>query len=706
MKHADDTITVTGILQRIKFYENNYLIGVLSTGISVKGYFNSEPQIGMEYTFYGHQMDHHRLYGKTLRFTEYRSSYPKELDAIRAYIWENCKYIGPEISKKIINTYGKDTLNVCKNDPDRIASEISGLTPDRAFKISAMLRKNEDMEKFELELNKLFRGTGTTKRAIGNIVRMYKDDCISRVKENPYQLIYDVDGIGFLTADRIAARLKISDTDEHRIYSGIIYAIREKGYRQGHTCLPRKKLVYETAKILKIDNDLIREQIDKMIDSGMLLEKYNTIYELHFYEKEKYIADKLLEMMSVVPDTCSPATDGLMDDQIEAVKKIRNNNVFVLSGPAGSGKTTTLKKIIDSFDSARIVLAAPTGRAAKRMYEQTGHEASTIHKLLEPRMTDKNTFEFSKNETDPIAASLIILDETSMISTELMCSFLAAVKTDTRLILVGDPYQIPAVGPGNVLKKILESQAVPAHELSTIKRQDEGLIIRNAHNIKNGRKMNFPEGKDHDMYFIRADSQQMIKKTIMHIVSSRIPERYGYDPVRDIQILSPLKTRTDISCKDFNDACQKMLNDNPAIPKISFKQGDKVMQTKNDYDLDLVNGDIGYIQFINKREKTININFENPDRNVDVPLYDNNIQLAYAISCHKYQGAECPVVVIPIHKSFGNFLTTRNLFYTAVTRASALCVLVGQIDEAWRMIKRDTERKRYTNLDIMLKERN
>lgn len=693
--------SVSGILEEIRFHQNNYLIGKLDSSVAVKGSMIS-PQIGLEYEFQG-QWHHHPEWGDTFVFNEYRASYPKSLDAIRSYLMENCKWIGPEISKRLVNTFGEHTLPICKTDPERIARKISGITKRRALEISAMLKNNEANEELQLELKTILTGINVSKRALVRIIQLYGQESPGVIRKNPYRLIDDIEGIGFLTADMIAKKVGFEAEGTPRISAGVVYVLKESVLSGGHTCLSLKFLLSKARDILKVSDERIQETIEGMIARKRVVRIEDYIYLPKFYEDEKSIAEELKILNSQGVDCGSPKLDGLYEDQVKAIHKVLENNLFVLTGPPGVGKTFTIKRIIESFPQTKIALAAPTGRGAKRMYEESGMPAKTIHKLLEPMRGNKG-FYFTRNKDNPIKADLIILDEVSMIDVSLMASFLDAVAPGTRLIMVGDSYQLPSIGPGNILKDMIASGVIPYQELTIIKRQDEGLIIRSCHNIKNGQDIELGNSTAKDFFFLRRDREESIRDTILDLITNRLIESYNVDPLRDIQIISPLREKTILSCKALNEECQKRLNLNPSVNSSRFKKGDKVIQTKNQYELDIINGDIGYIRSINPKERTIYVDFKNPDRFIHISLENNNLELAYATTIHKFQGSEAPIVIIPIHRCFGTLITQRNLLYTAVSRAKKVCILVGQREEIPKMIRRNQQQRRFTNLARFLRE--
>jgi len=689
-----------GILSTIRYHRANYLIGILENGITVKGDMIS-PQMGLEYTFSG-SWEQHPLWGDQFAFTDYQTSYPTDLDALRSYLIENCEWIGPGISKRLIDTYGTETLAVCKKSPKRVASEISGITLRRAKRVARMLRENESKEKLQLALKELLRGTRINRRAVNQILEEWKQDAPARVRENPYALIDAIDGIGFLTADELARKLGYDFSGAPRLRAGILHILKELAFSQGHICLPRMRLLSEAERLLEIPSERINRELEPMEKENLLVIVDDFVYLRCHYEDEMLIAERLKELVDQTPAPGQPDYEGLAEDQAEALAEAMASGVFILTGAPGTGKTYTIKRIISSFSEARIALAAPTGKAARRVYEQSGRSALTIHRLLEPQKLD-GSFVFTRDAGNPVEADLIVLDEVSMVDTPLMARFLEAIAPGTRLILVGDRYQLPSVGPGNILKDLIASGTIPSKELTIIKRQDEGLIIRNCHRIKNGEDIELGNSAARDFFFLKHEDEEAIRETILELFLHRFPEFYQVDPLREVQVITPLRERTALSCKALNELFQRRVNAEPKMDGVHYKLGDKVVQTKNQYSLDIINGDIGYVRDIDKPGRNITVQFENPDRLIELPLHENYLELAYAITCHKFQGSEARIVVIPIHRKFGPMIMQRNWIYTAISRAREVCVLVGQREEISRIIWRNHQQRRFTRLQEILR---
>jgi len=692
--------TITGTLEAIRFHKTGFLIGKLDSGISVKGSMVS-PQVGMEYAFRG-RMERHPRFGDTFVFSEYTASYPKDATAIRAYLMENCKWIGPEISKRLVNAYGQETLAICKADPERVAREIPGLGAKRAHEVAAMLRNNEANEELQLRLNELLHGTRISRRATARIIECWGREAPDRIRENPYQLIDEVDGIGFVTADEVARKIGYQHDGRPRIQAGLVHLLKELAFSQGHTAVPAAMLLEQAATLLDLPQGAIGAALGTLASDRVVMIQDEQVSLASLFEDEQLIAKKLraLAMKGLPPG--QPDFEGLIEDQREALTKAVSSGVFILTGAPGTGKTFTIKRIVSSFPDARVVLAASTGKASKRIFEQSGLKASTIHKLLEPQMQD-GRFVFTRNAENPLAGDLVVIDEMSMVDVPLMARLLEALAPSTRLILVGDTYQLPSVGAGNILKDAIASGVIPTTELTIIKRQDEGLIIRNCHRIKNGEDILLGNSSARDFFVLKRESEEQIQEAILELVSRRCPTAYQADPLRDIQVITPLREKTALSCKALNEAFQKRLNPQPSIDGSRLKAGDKVIQTKNRYDLDLINGDIGYISEIDAQARALTVVFENPERIVDLPLFENELELAYAVTCHKYQGSEAPIIVIPIHRAFGPFLMQRNWLYTAVSRAQRVCILVGQREEIPKIIGRNQQQRRFTRLKAMLR---
>jgi len=689
-----------GILSVIKYHQANYLIGILEDGNTVKGDMIS-PQVGLDYAFHG-RWEQHPLWGKQFAFTHYRTSYPTNLDAIRSYLMENCDWVGPTISKRLIDSYGAETLIICKKTPNRIASEIPGISLRRAEGIARMLRDIEESEHLQLALKNLLDGTGADSRARRRILEKWGQDAPARIRENPYALIDTIEGIGFFTADEIARKLGCDFSGAFRLQAGILHTLKEQSYDHGHICLPRMYLLSEAEKILKVSPDRINEELRPLEEDKLVVIADGFVYLERYFRDERLIAERLKALIAQTPALGQPDFEGLAEDQARALSEAMASGVFILTGPPGTGKTYTIKRIISSFPEARIALAAPTGKAARRIFEQSGRPSLTIHRLLEPQRIDDD-FIFTRNAENPIEADIIVLDEVSMVDTPLMARLLEAVTPGIRLILLGDRYQLPSVGPGNILKDLITSGAIPSTELTIIKRQDEGLIIRNCHRIKNGENIGLENSAAQDFLFFEKEDEEGIRETILELALHRFSKFYQEDLLHGVQIIAPLRERTTLSCRALNELFQQQSNTESKIEGVYYKLGDKVIQTRNRYELNIINGDLGYVHNIDKSNRSITVGFDDPYRLIELPLYENELELAYAVTCHKFQGSEARIVLIPIHRNFGPMIMQRNWLYTAVSRAREICVLVGQRKEVSRIICRNRQQRRFTRLQEMLR---
>ena len=579
------------------------------------------------------------------------------------------------------------------------------------------------------ELNIIYSGTRISWTAQNRILDRYgsAQKALITIQTNPYGLIEEITGVGFTIADNIAGNLGIEGNHPDRIQAGILHTMNEKINSFGHTCIDEEYLIYEAGKTLEVDEQLIQKEIQALITKEKLVEVGGRLATKFYYMAEEQIAGKISAMLA--HNTSMPPTDfhmtSLFKDQINAINKSFQSNIFILTGPPGTGKTFTIKTILEMYEGKYIAMCAPTGKAAKRMIEQTGKPAYTIHKLLEPfysKQTGK--FEFGRNSYNSLEQDIIIVDESSMLSTWLMYKLMSAIQPHTKLILVGDTYQLPPVGAGYILGDMLASGVVPSVELNIIKRQNPGLIITNCHNIKDGKDIvtDLPDGlPERDFFFFKRNSLFDIKEEILDLLDGKLKKKFPeIDIAKDVQVISPLNEKTLCSCKQLNEEIQKELNPSPEVEKCNFKIGDKVIQTKNDYRNGIINGDIGYVRDIDMSVKTVTVEFDPIEqeefdmqtmqrkvmvkpRMIQLDVWKNELKLAYVITVHKSQGSEWPIVILPVHKSFGTLIMQRNLLYTAISRAKQICILIGQREEVPMIIKRNHSEARNTNLKEFLK---
>ena len=674
------------------------------------------------------QWIYHKEFGKQFSFVSYEKSLPKEIDGIIQYLsGSTIKGVGPITAIKIVNRFGMDTFDVIENHPEWL-TDISGITRKKAAAISESFRAQNELRGVMMFF-KDYMGTG-------EITKVYKKlgaSAVGIVKENPYLLCQGDYGIAFDKADSMAASFGFSPDCDIRIASGMNYVLKYNASVNGHTCLPREKLIGATADLLSVSVSDVESRIDGFIENGdivsfkMLDEELIMTPEVNY--REEYIAKRIKSLAKEVIQLSSMDISSLIqkvelrlgvkyaDRQREAIFRCMNGGVTIITGGPGTGKTTVVRGIISIFNDLdlKTALAAPTGRAAKRMSEATGEEAKTIHRLLEMEKGVNDELKFNRNSRNPLDERVIIVDEASMIDLSLMSSLTEALKRGTRLILIGDSDQLPSVGAGNVLEDLISSGAVDVVRLTEIFRQSkESLIVTNAHRINNG-EAPMLNVTDNDFFFVRRENEREIADTVADLITKRLPKTYG-DSIREqIQVISPSKKGAG-GIELLNNELQARVNPKATFKKektshgVIFREGDRVMQVVNNYEIEwekngiggfgIFNGDIGVIESIDLKNEVINIWFDDRYVRYDFDNLDE-LELSYAITVHKSQGSEYPVVIIPMY-SCPPMLMTRNLLYTAVTRAKRMVILVGRSDIPDRMVKNNREVLRYTTLSARL----
>lgn len=722
--------TITGTLTDIRFSKNGFLIGILSTGEAVKGNM-SEPIIGQDYRLAGDWEDDPR-WGRQFKFQRYSAETPQDAEGVYRYLVNTMKWIGPIVGRRIIKEFGDEALSILKQDPQRAAAEIKGLTIERAEEISRNLLVNEDKEAAAVELETMIGDQHLPKITITTLIEKHHSDAPARLRQDPYGTLMAVRGIGFPTADRVAISPAIGYAREglERRVAASLHALQTAADTQGHTWLPGERFIEQVVELTGFPPGA--DVKVKLIEDEAIRVRDDLVALVKLADDELDVAGFIHKVLEQGEDLSGQATidlKGLADDQQEAFRVCLTHPFFVLTGAPGTGKTFLLKRIIAQFTewNYRIALAAPTGKAAKRMSEMIDMPAMTIHRLLgpEPRIHDGELyFGFTAGVGNPLPIDLLVVDEFSMVDISLAASLFRAVAAGTRVLIVGDHYQLPSVGPGAVLRDLL-SAGVPSYELTEIKR-NTGDIVQACHAVKDGRPAIASPHLDPNLGLnfrhIEESDPFRIQEIIKDLVTKRLPMR-GYDPVWDVQVLSPMNERTALSCLDLNVLLQGALNIMPPVKGTPFRVGDKVIQLKNKYfetgdtiwktnknsgeeyeapetKAFLVNGDLGEIKSINDVEFVVK--FLYPDRVIKVKRKDHNLRLAYCLTVHKLQGSEAKVVIIPVHSCFGGFYN-RELIYTALSRAQEIAITIGEWASLEKAISRVGNVKRITRLTELIK---
>ena len=674
----------------------------------------------------------HKTYGSQFEVNSFMPITPSSLEGIYVYLSSGMIHgIGEKMAKRIVDKFGVDTLDIIQNTPERL-TEVEGIGMKKVKQIQESYEENRELRNIIIKLSPY----GITPKYCLRIYKKYKEKAIDIINKNPYRLAEDVRGIGFKIADEIASKIGIDKYSPERIMQGIIYTLNQS-LASGHTYLPKQILIEQSVKILGVEPKFVENGImDLAYNQKVHLENKDgqiLVYLMMYYICENGVCKEIIKLsqhdikdLHINIDEEIKIVEkedniSLAKNQIEAVKEAINNGVTIITGGPGTGKTTTINTIIKIFENndQKVVLCAPTGRAAKRMSETSNKEAKTIHRLLEMGFgSDSEELVFFKDEEDPIDADVIILDEASMVDIILMYNLLKAVKLGTRVLLVGDSDQLPSVGAGNVLKDIIDSKVIKTVMLNEIFRQArESMIVVNAHKINNGEPL-FLNVKNKDFFFLRKNTNEEILNEIVGLVSERLPNFYKFDKLKDIQVLTSMR-KGDLGVNNLNIELQKYLNppnkykQEEEFAKRIFRVGDKVMQIRNNYTRKwetedksesgegIYNGDIGYIFHIDKDKKTVYVLFDKVK--LSAYKYDELDELdhSFCTTIHKSQGSEFPVVVIPIVWA-PPMLLSRNLLYTAVTRAKKLVVLVGDVRYLEQMIKNNRINDRYSNLSYKL----
>lgn len=666
------------------------------------------PDVGPgDYCVFEGQFTEHPRYGRQFKAERIRKDIPKDTMGILSYLDHKMPWIGPTVARALVQAFQDDLFRVIEESP-RELTRIKGITPERAQEIhSAYLAIKGDRE-----LDLFFSTHGISAATVNRLLAEYgdKENAIAVIKGDPYQLAGDVWGIGFKKADAIALSMGIPRDGEKRISAGILWTLSEAATGEGHTCLPEQKLIERSAENLECGENLVAKALAAAIESKALISFEGYVYDPEYYRAETAVAAKLRALAAAYHDVMmselSPQDLAEMDrDQQQALEFSLRSKILVITGGPGVGKTWTVNKIIQAIGgSSKISLAAPTGKAAKRMFEATRMEARTLHRLLE---FSPFVGGFIRNARNPLEKGTLIIDETSMIDIRLMRSLLDAVVPERhQLIFVGDVDQLPSVGPGRVLADMIDSGTIPVVRLRTLHRQAlKSYINRNAQNINAGKGIELPSA-DCDFLMVPEAEKERIPGLIVK-VCQRFSEHYGFT-FDQIQVLCPQK-KGPAGTMELNKQLRPALNpDGAPVPGTSFCTGDRVIQMRNNYKLDVFNGDIGFVVGPDPEDKnSIVVAFDGIGvgaREVAYPIVDiGELQLAYALTVHKSQGSEFPVVVLPMHTT-NHIMLKRNLLYTAVTRARKYVVVVGTMKAVNTAIRTIDSSKRYSNLQTWLKE--
>lgn len=731
-------MALTGTIEDIVYRneENGYTVARLEKDdsvVTVVGKF-IDVQVGAEVKLEGKYEK--TKYGVQYAFESYEMSVPQSMEGLEKYLGSGLiRGVGPVTARKIVEHFGADTLDVLEYAPQKL-QQVSGISEKKAVEIGFSFKEHREVQNTII----LLQGYNITTNMALKIYNVYHEKTADIIKNNPYKLVEDIDGIGFATADKIAQNAGLPQDSTFRIRAGLIYVLKTSCEKNGNTYLPKVMLLEEAAKALELVLEDYQEKFQQAFDSLCVdrtavttwVDNTEIVMLSKYYYYENSIAQKLVWLANCqeegkfdvdeeIASYESKNNISLHEEQKNAIKGAINNGVFVITGGPGTGKTTIIKCILEILTAQQktVSLVAPTGRAAKRMSDSTGREAKTIHRLLEVNVIQSNESFFVHNESNPLKTDVVIVDEVSMVDAALMCALLKAMPRDCKLILVGDKDQLPSVGAGNVLADILESGVISYCMLTKIFRQGEkSLIITNAHLINEG-KMPLIDNTSMDFFFDSKNDPEVIKDTILELVTTRLPKFLGVDP-QTIQVLAPLKAGV-CGIENLNKVLQERIN--PPLSgkrqvefgRTIFREGDKVMQMSNNYDLEwkkhgryadetgkgVFNGDIGIVSTIDPNTSEVVVEFEDGR----ICLYTRpdliDLSLSYAITIHKSQGSEFDTVIIPAIAG-PSIILTRNLIYTAVTRAKKMVVIVGEKLYLKRMVSNKYTATRFTLLKKLL----
>jgi exodeoxyribonuclease V alpha subunit len=678
-----------------------------------------EPHPGEMMTLHGQWKEHPR-FGRQFQVETWEQVMPATLNGIRRYLGSGMvKGIGPVLATRLVDAFGKDVLDILENDPEKLLT-VEGLGRKKLEAIKVSWDAQLEVRNLMIFL----QSHNVPPTYAARIFKRYGNGAVAKLKENPYELAYEIRGVGFKTADSMALKLGFAETAPQRMEAAVIYALFSAS-EKGHLFLPVEKLIDAVDKLIGgVDPQCIEDAVSALegrkrvaVESLPAQDVERAVYLMHFYRHEREIASRFLALCEhptpmdlekirrLLPQLEVDEDIQLSSEQRDAVLGGCENKVFVVTGGPGTGKTTITRVMVRAMDKMgfKIKLAAPTGRAAKRMAEATGYPASTLHRMLQYQPDGG----FAHNEEKKLKAQAVIIDEVSMIDTSLCLALLRALPLTCRLVLIGDVNQLPSVGPGNVLADILNSQSVPSARLTHIYRQaQESLIVTNAHRVNSGQ---LPEcspkpAPANDFFWVQQEDAARIQRLIVQLVTDRIPDMYGLDPMRDIQVLTPMH-KGDLGTQTLNQILQEHVN--PGDGGIrrgnhTFRKNDRVLQMRNNYDKDVFNGDLGWVKTIEPTRGEMLVDFEGHVVSYELKDIDE-LAPAFAVSVHKSQGSEYPAIIMPVVTQH-YMLLQRNLIYTALTRAKRLAVLIGGRKAVQIGVSREDSNKRFTHLQYRIQE--
>ena len=724
-KNNFSPLTIEGHLEHITYFneDTHYTIARLkpaglTAAVTVVGYL-AGVSLGETIKING-RWETHPKFGQQLKIDSFEVTLPAGIDGIRTYLGSGIvKGIGPSLAARMVKAFGAQTLEIIEGHPQRLV-EVDGIGESKAALIQSAWSKHHALRGLMQFLQKM----GIQTSYCAKIFKKYGPDAVTLIQEDPYVLADDFPGAGFLIADTIARKQGVENEDPERVRACILHLIMQNA-EDGHTFAESENLFSRCENQFQISPMAIEIAIDELIEANVIIVEpmaddpwTSAVYMKELYLAESGLAERLQAMLSVPVDPVEIETQSiarevhqklainLSTEQLQVLEKVFSHHIAIITGGPGTGKTTLLRSISTVFQAQgrRLLLAAPTGRAARRLAEVTRRKASTIHRLLGYNFTDNG---FMRNRDNPLDADAVIIDEASMVDTVLMYNLLAAVPLSARLVLVGDVFQLPSVGPGNVLADMIDSGCIPVFYLNRIFRQDrESAIIINAHRVREGELPDFPDSTEiddlSDFYFIEQGDPDRAAARIVELCCEKLPAKFGLDPVNDIQVLTPMHKGT-VGTINLNSLLQKVLNRQPVDMKttgISFKSGDKVMHLKNNYQKEVYNGDIGIVDRIDNQKAELAVNYYGKTVSYDFDELDE-MTMAYAISIHKSQGSEYPAVIVPLMTQH-YVLLQRNLLYTAMTRGKKLVILIGTRKALNIALKNDKSHRRLSRLAARL----